>query len=297
MALLLCAGWFCGINGLQRFYVGKVGTGLLWLFTFGCFGIGQLIDIILIITGSFSDIDGRLVENWDTGSNNATPPGRGHNQQPANQQAAAAKQPDQQTVSDAPALYTQTGTQPIVVQMPRERVGLVSGTCSVFGGIFILLMLIAGLMAAVHVPSIVKASAPGWEGITELDQIFEGSNWPAMFESILWIISLAFGFAAVIFKAFGRRVAGVWHMLRGLVGIAGCMVSIAVLNDAFSRFNHNIPIANPGMALEKMMSSVIAEALILAAIFFIISVVLLAWPAKKKEPRYISVDNSNGGLN
>ncbi|AFY67353.1 TM2 domain-containing protein [Geitlerinema sp. PCC 7407] len=42
---LLC---LCGINGAHRIYNGKIATGLLWLCTFGFFGIGQLIDLMLI---------------------------------------------------------------------------------------------------------------------------------------------------------------------------------------------------------------------------------------------------------
>lgn len=37
-----------GICGVQRFYVGKAGSGILYLITFGFFGIGQLIDLALI---------------------------------------------------------------------------------------------------------------------------------------------------------------------------------------------------------------------------------------------------------
>lgn len=37
-----------GLCGMHRFYMGKWITGLLWFFTLGLLGIGQLIDLILI---------------------------------------------------------------------------------------------------------------------------------------------------------------------------------------------------------------------------------------------------------
>ncbi|MCM1330066.1 MAG: TM2 domain-containing protein [Ruminococcus sp.] len=47
VAVLLCL--FLGVFGVHRFYEGKIGTGLLYLFTFGISGVGVLIDLIILL--------------------------------------------------------------------------------------------------------------------------------------------------------------------------------------------------------------------------------------------------------
>jgi TM2 domain-containing membrane protein YozV len=46
--LLWAACFVSPFHGLHRFYNGKIGTGVLWLCTFGLFGFGQLLDLFLI---------------------------------------------------------------------------------------------------------------------------------------------------------------------------------------------------------------------------------------------------------
>jgi TM2 domain-containing membrane protein YozV len=68
---------FLGFCGGQRFYSGKVGSGLIYLFTFGLFGFGQLIDLALI-PGMVSDrnrvLSGRYLGNPNQQAVTATVP-------------------------------------------------------------------------------------------------------------------------------------------------------------------------------------------------------------------------------
>ena len=53
ITLVLC--FFFGVWGVHKFYEKKIGMGILYLFTFGLFGIGWFVDMITLII--------RLIQN------------------------------------------------------------------------------------------------------------------------------------------------------------------------------------------------------------------------------------------
>lgn len=60
LAFVFCL--FLGFWGIHRFYVGKIGTGLLWFFTCGICGLGWLVDLVVILFGGFRDANGNFLK-------------------------------------------------------------------------------------------------------------------------------------------------------------------------------------------------------------------------------------------
>ena len=50
---------FLGEFGIHRFLAGKIGTGIIWLCTGGLFGLGWLVDFIMVCTGYFKTKKGK----------------------------------------------------------------------------------------------------------------------------------------------------------------------------------------------------------------------------------------------
>ena len=50
-----------GIAGIDRFYTGSILLGVLKLITFGGLGLWTIIDVILVVTGSYKDGNGNVI--------------------------------------------------------------------------------------------------------------------------------------------------------------------------------------------------------------------------------------------
>ena len=62
LATILCAAF--GIFGAHRFYVGKIQSGILQLFTIGGLGIWYVIDFLIVLFGEFTDSEGKKIREW-----------------------------------------------------------------------------------------------------------------------------------------------------------------------------------------------------------------------------------------
>ncbi len=288
-ALLLC---LFPIPGLHRFYVGKIGTGILWFLTGGLGGIGQFIDMIMIIVGQFKDRYGLPLVVWHDKEElkdnkfkakpaipvNAAQPKAVTAERPAKkvQSPTAAQGPKQQ----APRIPTTTA----IYQSFHPFAFLSSGV----GFICTVLAVIIGVITGLHLPHFIAA---GWlnTGLaSEAEQFFGYSQWPALVVRLGTIITVVMLLLAAVFMVIGRRHLGIRHLFRAVLGLGGLLFAIFLFIDCtggyrFRKIQESLDSSQLGPAFEKLLDSCMDGEAFFAAFIFLISIIILAWPPRRKQ--------------
>jgi hypothetical protein len=306
--LLAIIGPMFGLCGLQRFYVGKVGTGILWLFTWGLFGIGQLIDIILIAAGQFRDRSGVPVTIWGS-EEQARQAGA-----PANAWAAAPQAPAQRVDAAEQAKVVEgraqqasppqtpppayqppswpSYTRTTSIYQPWDPIG---GLVAAVGHVLAFAAILIGLAIGLHLPA-VAAAWPEAEPVHDLEQAL-GSSWPAVVEHVGTMLIFVLLFLAAVLIMIGRRKAGPMHLIRALLGLAGFFWAIMLfgseaISDARAQEVADLFKQNQvGPALERLFSAFSQEEVIFAGVIMLISVLMLSWPPRRRVPIMMPIPN------
>jgi len=281
------------LAGLQRFYVGKIGTGILWFLTGGLLGIGQLIDVIMIIVGSFKDRYGLPLVIWHDSqklkvkipnaqvADQAPTPGR---------DVAAAEEQRAETVQapaaeESPARAVPSATTTAVVYEPFHPLAfLFSG----IGFILTFVAIIAGLAVGLQIPHYVAAGLPNTQLSVQIEQFFGYSEWPELVMRLGTLLVVLLLLLAGIFTIIGRRHLGARHMFRAVLGLIAFFCVLLVFSDAMSGsyFQEVVNMLNSqqiGPAFDILLRSTHNEEAAFAGVLFLMSIVVLAWPAQSRQ--------------
>ena len=290
-ALLFSAGGLFWMNGLQRFYVGKIWTGILWFCTFGMFWIGQIIDVIMILTGNFKDCYGRPVLIWHDKAELSATESFAQNvaTAPEYKMSEEEKEPEHEyTPEPAPELHEEPAshTPAFASSTIYEPFHPFAFLCSGIGFIMVLLAIVVGIASALKVPNFVAAQWP--DVSADIDSFFGGyPDWPRLVTNLGIIAMFVFLFLGAVFVILGRRHWGIQHLVRALLGLVGLLFAFLAFAQAFPKsypvgFNELLRSGQKGPAFDMLLNSISSSEVIVAGIIFLVSVVILAWPPNKQ---------------
>lgn len=259
ISLLMSLPIFLGmpVAGLHRLYVGKVKSGLLWLFTFGLLGFGQLYDMVMIALGHFKDADGRRVLYF-------TQERFKQLKQPVNQYSAVVKR-----------------------QWTESRIGFRLGNLvlNLSGGLLLIAALVAGAAMAVDIPGAFADGVFGREIQMDIANDLEVRDWDELAKVILAAIAIAAGSISAVCLIFARRESTWVHLLRIPIASAGFVGSVLAMGST-TQFGRRWPnVADKvndhliGAAVRELPH--LTGGLVLASIFFVAGMFVLAWPARR----------------
>ncbi|HSW44768.1 MAG TPA: protein kinase [Phycisphaerae bacterium] len=270
--MLACVGFVFPLAGLHRFYVGKIGTGLLWLCTFGFLHIGTIIDIIFIATGTFRDKQGRRLAVW------------------WNMKELEGMSPP------PPAVAAAEGILPLPAARSSARLqGIRDATLSFFGGLLMLAALAVGLAAAFNLPAIVALGWPDRNLAAELHGLFGYSGWPQLLLKAFWASFAVLIVLSTLLGLIARRERGCAHVFRLALGAVAMFAAVQSLSDALARENWPLILDmfdqhRAGPAIETFLDAVASREATVAAVLFLAALLLFVWPARSRP-----LDASNSG--
>ncbi len=299
-ALVLCLIFFLiPAGGLHRLYVGRIGSGILWLATFGLLFVGQIIDAILILSGKFTDAAGRPVLAWEMDAPIVPP------RAPTPIPAAAPGYADQvrNVVDSIKAGAQSAGARIASIRLPssvmsRPPIVLSAdfnfrGIFSALAGLFIFVATLAALALAVDVPGMLHAGVPTPEVKQDLEADFFSAipdQWPQLMRQAGMLAVGILVVASLTMLMFARRSFGVMHMLRGVVGVMGLLLAMVPLSQAFQRQGGWIGIGayvshkQYAEAVNQVLQNFQTSDAVVAAVIFLVSIIILSWPPRKATP-------------
>jgi serine/threonine protein kinase len=291
--------------GLHRLYAGKYGTAVIWFLTGGLGGIGQIIDIIMILSGRFKDAEGRRLMQWFNEPVTVPPvppvppvPNTQDHSEQGSQEASPTSLAAEasQSVHAARITHASSVWRAVGEFNPIGRLFSILGHLILFGAI------VLSLLAAVNVHWLIHAGFPDPGLAGEIAEVLKYNDWPRIIDRIVPPLQLGILVIGSLLIVIGRRVNGIAHMTRAVVGTFFLLQSLIALDTMLpADYFMNQTVANLwhtqqyGLAIENLLNAISTNAVSWAGFYLVFSVVFLAWPVKKQIKNTIKTTSSENG--
>jgi len=149
------------------------------------------------------------------------------------------------------------------------------------GHLLVLVAFLIGMAMAFQLPLMISRGFPDQHLGQEIERAL-GQDWTGGVQKLATAAATILFLIGAAFVIIGRRVHGVFHIVRAVVGLAGIGITTAFLIDEL--FNtwqlHNNPPGNYMQLLNLMK----VDSLTIGGIFLVLSMAVLAWPPRRRQP-------------
>ncbi len=255
--------WWAGLGGLHRIYVGKTFSGVVYLLTWGLFGIGQLFDVIRLLSGQFHDGENRpiLLDS--------------------DKEAARLAQ----AVED---VQSRRQGRTLASFAPSSERSILDTILAALAVVLMLATLAAGVTAALDVPGMLAAGIPDDNTARRMRLAFGDESWPDALNSLIQMAFMVILLLTGVVMMVLRRRSGVAHMARIIVGCFGLLLASESLAGAFERIDWQLvsAAARGGMfatAIREFTSRVNGGMAVLASLLLLVSVIIFCWTPGRRQ--------------
>lgn len=245
--------------GLHRFYTGRRVSGLVWLLTLGLCGVGQLIDIMMIALGEFTDGRGRnLISGKTTGRRHVEPVNG---------------------LSSVPVTHRQPGSRMVILS----------------GGMLIVTLFL-GMTLAADFPRMLQGDVFREMGLSRnhIERVFGGSkNWQGVLFDVALLFTTMIGISTALLLIVSRARHGFLHMFRALLASGMFLGSFFAFHEALHRVNWEavamgIETERIGVILDATLGSYdFIPMTIVTGVIVMAGLIMLSIPPRRPKSRVI----------
>jgi TM2 domain-containing membrane protein YozV len=247
------------VCGLHRFYAGRRVSGVVWLLTFGLLGVGQLVDIVMIVLGEFSDGTGRNLLTGQT--------------------------------KDAVQLEQVNGLSSVPFTQPKTSRRMV-----VVSGGMLIVSLALGIIMALDVPRMIDGDIFAEAGFSKADAEFafgDVQNWQYVMFDMGLLFTCMICISTVLLLIATRAKHGVFHMFRVLPASGAFVGSFFAFHEGVRRMDWKqvswgMETGRIGLVLDELFGrNDFIGMTIVTGLIMMAALIILAIPPRRARTRVI----------